>query len=163
IRGATAVVAALTAVFVVVPSALAVYLVHKPRGGLGHPQLGAAYSDVSFRARDGLTIRGWYVPPRNGAALVPVHRSRHDPPDPAPMLVRHGYGALLIDARGRGESDGDNGSYGWRWDRDIRGAVDYLSAHGVSRIGVYGLSAGAEAALQSAAEDTRIDAVVADG
>jgi pimeloyl-ACP methyl ester carboxylesterase len=165
-RVTTAVATPVAAVFVVVPLTLSVYLVHKPRAALGHPDLGAPYTEVAFPSSDGLTIRAWYVPPRNGAVVVLLHGSggdRSGTRHQARMLVRHGYGALLVDARGRGTSDGDNGSYGWTWNRDVRGAVDFLSLRGVERIAAYGLSTGAEVALQAAAEDRRIDAVVSDG
>ena len=29
------------------------------------------------------------------------------------MLVRHGYGVLLFDRRGEGESNGDPNEFGW--------------------------------------------------
>jgi pimeloyl-ACP methyl ester carboxylesterase len=155
------------AFFVVFPGTLAVYLAHKPRPALGHPALGAPYRDVGFRTSDGLTIRGWYVAPRNGAAIVLVHGSGGDRRGPVPharVLVRHGYGVLLIDARGRGESDGDNENYGWHWDRDVRAAVTFLRAQpGVRHVGAFGLSTGAEVVVQTAAEDRRIEAVAGDG
>jgi hypothetical protein len=39
------------------------------------------------------------------------------------MLARHGYGVLVYDARGRGESDGTENNYGWDWDKDVAGAL----------------------------------------
>jgi pimeloyl-ACP methyl ester carboxylesterase len=166
-RAAILLGAIVVAFFLVFPATLAVYLAHKPRPAIGHPALGAPYRDVGFRTSDGLTIRGWYVPPRNGAAIVLVHGSGGDRRGPVPharLLVRHGYGVLLIDARGRGESDGDNENYGWRWDRDVRAAVTFLRAQpGVRHVGAFGLSTGGEVVVQTAAEDKRIEAVAADG
>ena len=46
----------------------------------------------------------------------------------AEMLARHGYGVLLYDARGRGESDGSENNYGWDWAKDIAGALAFLAA-----------------------------------
>ena len=43
------------------------------------------------------------------------------------MLERHGYGVLLYDARGRGESEGSPNSYGWDWEKDAAGALDFLA------------------------------------
>jgi pimeloyl-ACP methyl ester carboxylesterase len=63
----------------------------------------------------------------------------------------------------RGRSEGHENAFGWRWHRDVRGAVDYLRARGVRRIGLVGLSTGAEAAVTEAADDPRVRAVVADG
>jgi predicted alpha/beta hydrolase len=166
-RGSILLGAVLVGFLIVFPGTLAIYLAHKPRPAIGHPVLGAPYRDVAFRTSDGLTIRGWYVPPRNGAAVVLVHGSGGDRRGPVPharVLVRHGYGVLLVDARGRGESDGDNENYGWRWDRDVRAAVTFLRAQpGVEHVGAFGLSTGGEVVVQTAAEDKRIEAVAADG
>jgi dienelactone hydrolase len=54
-------------------------------------------------------------------------------------------------------------AFGWQWDRDVHGAVSYLSRRGIERIGLLGLSTGAEAVVAEAATDMRVDAVVFDG
>ena len=41
------------------------------------------------------------------------------------MLVRHGYGVLLFDRRGEGESDGDPNALGWAGDRDLDAAISF--------------------------------------
>ena len=46
----------------------------------------------------------------------------------ARMLVRHGYGVLLFDRRGEGESDGDPNAWGWGGDRDLQAAIAWLAA-----------------------------------
>jgi len=79
------------------------------------------------------------------------------------MLARHGYGVLLYDARGGGDSQGRLESVGWTWHRDVAAAVDFLERRGISRIGALGLSTGAEAVLEAAGRDQRIGAVVAEG
>ena len=81
----------------------------------------------------------------------------------ARMLAKAGYGVLLYDARGRGESEGHENAAGWQWDRDVRGAVSFLTGRGIDHIGLLGLSTGAEAVVTEAASDKRVDAVVADG
>jgi pimeloyl-ACP methyl ester carboxylesterase len=81
----------------------------------------------------------------------------------ARLMARAGYGVLLYDARGRGESAGHENAFGWEWDRDVRGAVSYLTARGIHRVGLLGLSTGAEAVVTEAASDPRVKAVVADG
>jgi uncharacterized protein len=84
----------------------------------------------------------------------------------AELLGRHGYGVLLYDARGRGESDGSPNSYGWDWARDVDGALTFR--HGRDdvdrgRIGPLGLSTGADVVIQVAANRKDVAAVVADG
>ena len=57
------------------------------------------------RRRDGITIAGSYIPSRNGAAVI-AFPGRSGPQAHARMLARHGYGVLLFDLRGDGESRG---------------------------------------------------------
>jgi hypothetical protein len=46
------------------------------------------------------------------------------------MLVRHGYGVLLFDRRGGGDSDGDPNALGWDGDRDIKAGLAFLRDRG---------------------------------
>jgi uncharacterized protein len=124
------------------------------------------HRDVALTSSDGTRLAAWYVPPRNGAAVVLVHGgggSRDGLKLHAAMLARHGYGVLLYDERGRGGSGGRSDAFGWDWPSDVEAAVTYLENQGVHEVGVLGLSTGAEVALTAAADDPRIDAVVADG
>src|SRR4051794_1940257 len=152
--------------FVVFPTLLAVDFLAKPRAPVNQAALGLPHESVTFPASDGVRLSGWYVPARNGAAIVLVHGGGGDREGTilhARMLARAGYGVLLYDARGRGESQGNENAAGWQWDRDVRGAVSFLTSRGVDHIGLLGLSTGAEAVVTEAASDKRIDAVVADG
>ena len=46
---------------------------------------------------------------------------------PARMLARHGYGVLIFDRRGEGESDGDPNPYAWdEGERDLLAAMEFL-------------------------------------
>jgi pimeloyl-ACP methyl ester carboxylesterase len=156
----------LAAVFVLAPIALGIVATHKWREPVGAPP-SAAYRDVAFEATDGLDLRGWYRPSRNGAAVLVVHGGSSDRKGSvahAEMLAGHGYGVLLYDARGRGESDGSENNYGWDWAKDIDGALAFLHRQeGIERIGAVGLSTGADVLLEVAAERDDLAAVVADG
>jgi fermentation-respiration switch protein FrsA (DUF1100 family) len=82
------------------------------------------------------------------------------------MLARHGYGVLLYDARGRGESEGAPDAIGWAWHDDVAGALAWLEHRpevDPQKIGGLGLSTGAEALVQAAAQRGDLHAVVADG
>ena len=158
---------ALTAFFVVMPLAVAVYLVHKQPMHVPSAKLAIPHEDVTLRTSDGLHLAAWYVHPRNGAVIVLVHGAGGDRTgnieSRALMLARHGYGVLLYDARGDGDSAGRPESFGWTWHRDAEAAVDFLRSRGVTRIGALGLSTGAEVVLETAGRDPRIRAVVAEG
>jgi predicted alpha/beta hydrolase len=162
----TAAGAVLVAFFVVYPTLLAVDYLAKPRAAINEAALGLKHERVVFPASDGVRLSGWYVPSRNGAAIVLVHGGGGDRQGTirhARMLAKAGYGVLLYDARGRGESAGHENAFGWCWDRDVRGAVSYLDARGIHRVGLLGLSTGAEAVVTEAATDARVGAVIADG
>jgi len=165
-RALTLAVAVLVLLFVVAPIGAAVWITQAPRESVSSFSL--PHRDVTLHTRDRLELAAWYVPSRNGAAVVVVHGgggNRNGSERHARMLAHAGYGVLLYDARGNGESEGRHDAMGWTWEPDVHAAVDYLSRRpDVSAgIGALGLSTGAEAVLQAAARSDRVDAVVADG
>jgi uncharacterized protein len=165
--GALAIAASL--IWIVTPVGGALYATGKPRTAVPDAALGLPHRDVAFSSTDGLRLSGWYIPSRNGAAIVLVHGgggSRLGAVLHARMLARHGYGVLLYDERGRGESQGAPDAIGWTWQRDLAGALAWLKHQpdvDPHRIGGLGLSTGAEAVLQAAAQRDDLRAVVADG
>jgi hypothetical protein len=155
--------------FALLPVVAATVTSHAARLPVDSAALPVAHSDVRLRTADGDTIAGWYVPSRNGAALVVVHGSggsrkgivRH-----VELLARHGYGVLAIDLPGHGESSGHANLLGANAPPAVTAAVAWLSRRSdvdPRRIGGLGLSLGAEVLLEAAARDVRIHAVVADG
>ena len=165
-RAATTVGALLMIVFAAYPTLTTVGYLAKPRQPIRESALGIPHERVAFPASDHVRLSGWWVPGRNGAAVIVVHGGGGDREGAiahARMLSRAGYGVLLYDARGRGRSAGHQNAFGWRWDRDVRGAVGFLSRRGVEHISLLGLSTGAEAVITEAAADPRVNAVVADG
>jgi hypothetical protein len=160
--------AILLAYALVFPLTVAVVQTHKFREPIGEPP-STAYEPVSFEAEDGLEMSGWYVPSENGAAVVVVHGGGGDRTgglDHAALLARHGYGVLVYDSRGRGESEGSHNAFGWGWEKDVAGALDFLRAREdvhPDRIGGLGLSTGADVLLEVAPERRDLRAVVADG
>ncbi len=80
------------------------------------------------------------------------------------MLIRHGYGVLLLDPRGQGSSDGD--TVRWAGDRDLPAAADYLRNRpdvDPDRIGGFGFSIGGEMLIEAAAQSTAFKAIVSEG
>jgi esterase/lipase len=164
-RGLLGVAAAVVAFAAIMPIGFAYVTTHAARGYVPENRLGAAYENVSFETSDGLTLKGWYVPSKNGAAVISFP-GRKGPQKPARMLARHGYGVLVFDRRGEGVSDGDPNAFGWNGDRDVKAAVDYLQTRAdvdPDRIGGIGLSVGGEMMLEAAAEDHDLKAVVSEG
>jgi pimeloyl-ACP methyl ester carboxylesterase len=127
---------------------------------------GLVATEVAVPDRAGVRLSAWWVPPRNGAAVVLLHgagETRTATLPQATVLARHGYGVLLLDARGHGRSAGRGMDFGWYGDADVGAAVDYLAGLGIARIGLLGLSMGGEEAIGAAAVDPRVAAVVAEG
>ena len=151
--------------FVLFPLSLSYGFTHVARLKTPNGNLGAPYQAVSFQARDGLRLDGWFVRPRNGATVI-VYPGKKGTQRHARMLVRNGYGVLVFDRRGEGTSEGDPNALGWGFDQDLLGALAYLRGRDdvdPSRIGGLGLSVGGEAFLQTAAETTALGAVVSEG
>jgi hypothetical protein len=164
-RSVKGAVAAVASVLVLFPLGFGYLATHTARGFVPTPDLGTDFERVSFETSDGLELKGWYVPSRNGAAVISFP-GRRGPQKPAKVLARHGYGVLLFDRRGEGESDGDPNSFGWNGDKDVLAAVDYLkSEQGIApgRIGGVGLSVGGEMMLEVAGETDALAAVVSEG
>ena len=164
-RAGIAVAPALAAYWLVVPVAIAILATHRPRADVAPADLGRPYEEVTLRTGDGLDLAAWYVPSRNGAAVV-SYPTRQGKLPQARMLVRHGYGVLLVDARGYDGSEGDPNLFGWDGGKDIDAAVAWLQRRPDvrdGRIGGIGFSVGGETMLQAAASNTGLHAVISEG
>jgi uncharacterized protein len=150
---------------VLFPSSIAYVVTHTARAHVPKADLGAPYEDVSFTTSDGLRLEGWYIASRNGAAVISFP-GRASSQKRAKILADHGYGVLVFDRRGEGESDGDPNLFGWQGDRDIHAAVTYLQSRpdvDPQRIGGIGLSVGGENMIEAASESRALRAIVSEG
>ena len=150
---------------IVLPAGIAIIATHKARSPVTAASLGRPAEAVRLTTSDGLQLRAWYVPSRNGAAVI-AFPGRSQPVPHARMLARHGYGVLLLDRRGEGASQGDYNAFGWAGERDLRAAIGFLQRRrdvDPSRIGGLGLSVGGELLLQTAAHTPALRAVVSEG
>jgi uncharacterized protein len=167
LRVAAAAGAALTGMFVILPIAVGVYFVHKQPVHVPTTSWSVPHQDVTLHTSDGLDLAAWYAPAKNGASIILVHGSGGSRSggieSRATMFARHGFGVLAYDARGSGDSQGRPEAVGWTWHRDVEAAVDFLAARGVTNIGAFGLSTGAEVVLETAGRDPRIKAVGGEG
>lgn len=123
--------------------------------------------NVTLKTSDNVSIAGWHIPSRKSPEQV--------------LLILHGYPAdksdligfastfypdfslLLIDFRYFGESAGNASALGIQEARDVKAALDFLEQRDYKKIGVFGFSYGGAAALTTAADDNRIDAVASYG
>jgi uncharacterized protein len=156
----------LALVYVVLLPMVQTYVVtHVINAKVPEPAFDLAYEDVSFTTSDGLQLDGWYVPSENGAAVI-VFPGRTDRDDYVRMLADHGYGVLVFDRRGEGDSDGEPNLLGWGGEEDPKAAAEYLQSRPdvePERIGGIGLSVGGELLIEAAAESDDFSAVVSEG
>ena len=140
-----------------------------PVDGAGAATPSTAVSMPSRGSR--VTLHGWYLPAAPaGAAVVFVHGKdacrgselRAPTFELARAHVAAGISVLMIDLRGHGASTRARMTYGAAEKLDVLGAVDWLHAQGHRRVGVLGASMGAASALLAAADDTAVEALVAD-
>ena len=142
--------------------------------------VGQVHEDVSFRARDGLLLKGWWFDPsawdkslaRPDKAIVFVHGrgqnrivSSFRPDLIAKIFLARGWDVLLFDLRGHGQSEGDRYSLGQYEPRDIAAAVDFASAKGGldrRRVALIGESLGGGSAIMTVGLDPSIGPVVTD-
>jgi len=165
-RGAIALGTVLSAYWLLAPLAIAILATHRPRAEVASIDLGRRpYEEVTIRTADGLDLAGSYVPSRNGAAVI-SYPTRQGKLPHARILVRHGYGVLLLDARGYDGSEGDPNLFGWDGDEDINAAVSWLQRRPDvqdGRIGGIGFSVGGEVLIDAAATNSGLRAIVSEG
>jgi dienelactone hydrolase len=143
--------------------------VPRPAIGATPASRGFAYEEVTLATDDGVSLAGWYVASANRAAVVLLHgagSTRSNVLGQAAVLAGHGFGVLMVDARGHGASGGRAMDFGWHGDADIAAAIRYLAARpdvDPERIGAVGLSMGGEEAIGATATNPLIRAVVAEG
>lgn len=130
--------------------------------------VGARREDFDVRAPDGILLHGWKVraksPSRNWVLMFHgVADNRIGVLDHSELLLGAGYNVVMMDARAHGASEGAIATYGWLERLDTRAIIDALeSCEHPQHLFALGESMGAGIALQSAAADPRIEAVVAE-
>jgi uncharacterized protein len=95
---------------------------------------GATLTNVEIKAADRIPLRAWEVDPEdsNGSVVLLLHGrggNRLEMTNYADMLLAHGYGVLMPDARGHGSSGGELVTYGLLERDDIHQWVQWLIAN----------------------------------
>lgn len=127
------------------------------------PTTGVPHEDLTFRTADGLSLHGWLF--RTQAArrglIVYLHGIADNRRGSAGLAQRfgpRGYDLLAYDGRAHGDSQGRYCTYGYLEKRDLQAALDAVQA---PRAILFGSSLGAAVALQAAAVERRVEAVIA--
>ena len=126
------------------------------------------YRDLTLTTTDGLDLSAWYVPAlqQDAPSILLCHGlldSKWTLLRLVPWLHEAGYNVMLIDFRGHGGSAKEPTTIGPAEVRDIQAALDWLEAEGAGAwVGGLGMSLGASALVNAAAQDGRLDALVLD-
>lgn len=130
-------------------------------------ELGVPSEDVTFTSSDDVTLAGWWLDhAESPIVVICAHGHRGNKSDMLGIgsgLWRAGHSVLLFDFRGNGDSGDGPQSLAHREQRDLSAAVDLVQRRRPdARIAVVSFSMGASTAILTAAEDLRIEALVAD-
>ena len=146
---------------IVFPVGFAYTYTHTGRGVV-EPDLRVPYEQITVTTSDSIELTGSYVSSKNRAAVILFPGATRS--DEARMLIRHGYGVLLLNPRGQGTSEGD--TVRWAGDRDLVAGAAYLKARDDvddDRIGGFGFSVGGEILIEAAAQSSDFKAIVSEG
>jgi uncharacterized protein len=132
---------------------------------------GIPQRNVIIETFDGLRLHGWFVPREENAkgTIIYLHGvgdCKVGGVEFARAMYQHGFNVFLYDSREHGESEGYYCTYGFYEKHDLAAVITYLSSKqdvAIGKIGVFGTSMGAAVAIQTAAIDHRIAAVVSEG
>ncbi|NTU77977.1 MAG: alpha/beta hydrolase [Chloroflexales bacterium] len=128
---------------------------------------GLDYEEVLVESADGTKLVGWYIPTHNGAVIMAQHgykANRVEMLNQAAILARHGYGVLVTSVRAHDFSGGTQVSFGAPVMADLDAWYRYLLTRDdvdPQRIGILGNSYGGMLAIEYAADNPQIKAVVA--
>lgn len=128
------------------------------------------YEEINIITEDGLKLNSWLVKGRPDAPgtviyLHGVADCKIDGIRFAEFMHDNGFNVFLYDSRRHGNSEGTFCTYGFFEKHDLSTVIDYLESRTdlrLGKIGLFGTSMGAAVALQAAATDRRIAAVVAE-
>jgi len=105
---------------------------------------------ITLQTTDNVRIEGWYIKGDSAKAVVlanGIRGNRLGLIERAKFYAAEGFGVVLIDLRGTGESEAQPISYGWHERHDIHAAADFLRKKTYTHIGAHGISLGAAATV----------------
>jgi dipeptidyl aminopeptidase/acylaminoacyl peptidase len=131
---------------------------------------GLPQEDIVLETKEGFKLSCWFVkqPGTSRGTIIYLHGVGDCKIGGVPyaqLFYKRGFNVFLYDSRRHGESEGHYCTFGFNEKDDLSIAIDYLLTRSdvrIGTIGVFGTSMGAAVALQAAAIDKRIAAIVAE-
>ena len=136
-----------------------------------HPSdLQLPYEELTLKTPEGLALSCWLIPePAKARGTIIYLHGVSECKIVGLPLARHfhdsGYNVFLYDSRYHGDSGGKYCTYGFYEKHDACTVINYLERRkdiALGKIGLFGSSMGAAIAIQVAAMDNRVAAVVAE-
>jgi uncharacterized protein len=124
------------------------------------------YENLEVRALDSALLKAWYIPsqnPQNFLVLIlhDLNESRIGCLGLAKALQSRNIDVCLMDLRAHGSSEGNEFSPGPLAVNDVRAVIDKLfDEYYVEQLAILGIGTGAAIAVQTAAADDRVSAIV---
>lgn len=126
--------------------------------------------DILIETKEGFKLSCWLVkqPGASRGTIIYLHGIGDCKIGGVPyaqLFYNRGFNVFLYDSRRHGKSEGRYCTFGFYEKHDLSLVIDYLFSRSdvrVENIGVFGTSMGAAVALQAAAIDKRIVAIVAE-
>ncbi|MDH3251560.1 MAG: alpha/beta hydrolase [Ignavibacteria bacterium] len=144
---------------------------YRKRTSVLHPgDLSLPFEEFTLKTTEGLNLSCWLIPAATKARgtiiyLHGVSECKIVGLSFAKLFHDAGFNVFLYDSRRHGDSEGRFCTYGFYEKHDTCTVINYLASRSdihLGRIGLFGASMGAAVAIQVAAIDQRISAVVAE-
>ena len=131
---------------------------------------GLPQENITIETFDGLHLSCWFVLQKKNSrgTILYLHGVGDCKIAGVPFakcLYNKGFNVILYDSREHGESEGYFCTYGFYEKHDVSAVVNYLQSRKdikLGKIGIFGTSMGAAVAIQAAAIDRRITAIVSE-
>ncbi len=121
--------------------------------------LGLYYEEITFFSSDNKKLSGWLIySPQARGTIICCHGYPANKSDILPVVsfLYPQFNLFLFDFRGHGDSQGKLVSFGFRENRDILGAINYIKNNPkINRlpIGIWGYSLGGAVAIKACSQD----------
>lgn len=132
--------------------------------------LNLVHEDILLKTREGFDLSCWLIKAsRQAKGTILILHGVSEAKIAGLLMAKEfhdrGYNVFLYDSRRHGESGGRFCTYGFHEKFDVQIALNYLSGRSdvtVGKIGIFGWSMGAAVAIQVAAIDARVHAIIAE-